>query len=68
MSKTIWLKEETKERLDNIRAKGETFDQVVERLIRVYTTLFSVSETLGPSHYLKEHPLGGKTAEENSHR
>ena len=68
MSKTIWLKDETYNKLEAVREKRETFDKAIERLIRIYTTLFEVSETLGPSHYLKEHPLGGKTAEEIPHR
>lgn len=42
--------------LEAIRGKRETFSQVVERLIRVYASLKDVSETLGPSHYLKERP------------
>jgi len=30
--KTIWLKEETYQRLDRLREKRESFDQVVSRL------------------------------------
>ncbi|GAI07706.1 unnamed protein product, partial [marine sediment metagenome] len=44
---------ETKERLDALRDKGETYDQLVERLLRVYNTIKDVSDTLGPAHYLK---------------
>jgi len=36
--KTIWLKEETYQRLDQLREKRETFDQVVNRLCVVYET------------------------------
>ena len=56
MSKTIWLTDGCYIALDAMREKRETFSQVVERLIRVYATLFEVSETLGPGHYLKKRP------------
>lgn len=37
--KTIWLRPETKESLDALRSKGETFDQAVERLVDIYRQL-----------------------------
>lgn len=49
---TIWLRPATKERLEQIREKRETFDEVVGRLIKVYTTIETVSATLGPGHFL----------------
>ncbi|GAH73496.1 unnamed protein product [marine sediment metagenome] len=52
--KTIWLRPETKERLDALRGKGETFDQVVERLCSVFETIRAIPDTLGP-----QHPVGG---------
>ena len=64
MSKTIRLEDRVYVKLDAIREKRETFSEAVARLIVVYTTIKGVSVTLGPSHYLKEHPLGGRTAEE----
>jgi len=57
--KTIWLRPETKERLEQIREKGETFDEVVLRLIKVYDTIKTVSDTLGPSHYLNRRGVVG---------
>ena len=60
--KTIWLRPETKERLEQIREKRETFDEVVWRLIKVYATIETVSDTLGPGHYLNRRGVVG-TAE-----
>jgi len=34
--KTIWLKEETYQRLDRLREKRESFDQVVSRLCWIF--------------------------------
>jgi len=34
--KTIWLKEETYQRLDQLREKRESFDQVVSRLCWIF--------------------------------
>ena len=68
MSKTIRVTDGVYIALDAIREKRETFSEAVEKAIRVYLTIKDVSDTLGPSHYLKEHPLGGKTAEETPHR
>lgn len=68
MPKTVWLQDGVYIALDGIREKRETFSEVVERLIKVYVTMKEVTNTLGPSHYLKEHPLGGRTAEETPQR
>jgi len=68
MSNTIRLSFEVYQKLDAIREKRETFSEVVDRILRVYATLKEVSDTLGPSHYLKEHPLGGRTAEDSTQR
>ena len=57
MSKTIRLEETTYRKLEAMLRLRETFNEAVVRLLRVYDTLFSVSETLGPSHYLKERPF-----------
>jgi len=54
MSNTIRLSAETYFALEEIREKRETFSQTVDRIIRVYTTMKEVSDTLGPDHYLKE--------------
>jgi len=56
MSKTIRLEDGVYITLDAIREKRETFSEAVERLTRVYLTMKEVSDTLGPSHYLKERP------------
>lgn len=48
--KTIWLRPETKERLENIRGKRETFDEVVQRLCSVFETIKAIPDTLGPNH------------------
>ena len=53
MSRTIRLEERVYNDLEGIREKRETFSQAVERIIRVYVTMKEVSDTLGPSHYLK---------------
>jgi len=66
MSKTIRLEDRVYLALDAIREKRETFSEAVERIMKVFTTIRDVSDTLGPSHYLKERPLGGKTAEEST--
>jgi len=39
--------------LEEVREKRETFSECVERLLRVYDTIKGVSDTLGPSHYLR---------------
>jgi len=54
MSKTIWLRKETYDRLDALREKRETFSEVVDRLINLYVQMSDVSKTLGPSHYLHD--------------
>ena len=59
MSKTIKVEDQVYDRLEEIREKRETFSECVERLLKVYDTIKTVSDTLGPSHYLKERPLVG---------
>jgi len=56
MSKLVRVSDGVYIALEAIREKRETFSEVVERLIKVYVTLKGVSDTLGPSHYLKERP------------
>lgn len=53
MSKPIKLTDGVYIALEAIREKRETFSEAVERLIKVYATIKDVSDTLGPSHYLK---------------
>ena len=50
MPKTVWLKDDTYARLDAIRGKRETFDEVVGRLCSVLETIRAIPDTLGPGH------------------
>ena len=67
-SKGIRLTDGCYTALDAIREKRESFSETVERLIRVYATMRSVSDTLGPSHYLKERPKEGNGKETAANR
>lgn len=58
MSKTIRVEEGVYEQLDKIRDWKESFSQVIERLLKVYKTIYDLSEILGPAHYLQEHKHG----------
>lgn len=62
MSKTIKVEDKVYERLDRMIIHRETFSHVIERLLKVWDKMSEVSNTLGPSHYLKskEPPGGGK--------
>jgi len=62
MAKTIKLEEQTYHGLDNLRGKGETFSQVVGRLLKVAGVIYDVKEILGPTHYLMERPVSGGQA------
>jgi len=53
MSKTIKVSEKTYDALEELRDKRETFDEAVQRLLQVFRTIKGVSDTLGPSHFLK---------------
>lgn len=68
MSKTIKVDDQVYERLDGLIVHRETFSHVIQRLLKVYDIVSKIDDTLGPSHYLREHPLGGKTIEETSDR
>ena len=50
MAKTIKVDEEVYQKLDNERQKGETFSQVVDRMLRVVGQLKEVARTLGPNY------------------
>lgn len=56
MSKTIRVRNQVYNELEELRDKRETFSEVILRLIKLYITMQSVSGNLGPSHYLKERP------------
>ena len=56
MSKSIKVTEEVYKDLLEMQRPRETFSEEIERLLRVYRTLFEVRETLGPSHHLMERP------------
>ena len=67
MNKTIKVEDQVYDRLEEIREKRETFSECVERLLKVYDTIKTVSDILGPSHYLKERPLVVAQTEETTH-
>lgn len=54
MRKSIKLEEQVYLDLERLMVSRETFSEVVARLISVYNTLKSVSDTLGPGHYLQD--------------
>jgi len=64
MSKTIKVEDRVYDRLEEIREKRETFSEAVERLLKVYDTIKTVSDTLGPSHYLKDFKHGPEKIQE----
>ena len=68
MSKTIRLEDEVYNDLDAIREKRETFSKVVERLTKVFNTMKDVSDTLGPSHFLKGRAPGATAGIQTSDR
>jgi len=53
MPKTIWLKDEVYQRLDDERRKGETFSQVVARLVRLAGYLKTALDTPEERNYLR---------------
>lgn len=53
MAKTIKVEEQEYQKLDEIKEKGETFAQVIQRLLDIYAMVFDLSKRLGPSHYLQ---------------
>ncbi len=67
MSKTIKLTDGVYIALDAIRVKGETFSNAVEKAVRVYITVKDVSDTLGPSPYLKGRPPYGEKTQTPTH-
>jgi len=60
LSKSIKVTDGVYIALEAIREKRETFSEAVERLIKVYATIKDVSDTLGPSHYLKSNQPPGE--------
>ena len=52
-SKTIKVSEVNHNRLVALMRPRESFDEVITRLLDLYEMMTSVSETLGPSHYLR---------------
>ena len=67
MSKTVRLEDGVYIALDAVREKRVTFSEAVERIIRVYVTIKNVSDTLGPSHYLKGAPPYGEKTQAPAH-
>jgi len=68
LSKTIKVEDRVYNRLEEIREKRETFSEAVERLLKVYDTIKTVSDTLGPSHYLMERPAIDAREKATTHR
>ena len=60
MSKSIKVSEEVYQELVKEQRPRETFNEEIERFLRVYKTLFNVVETLGPSHSLMQKPEKGE--------
>jgi len=60
VTKTIKLSDESYAALEELREKRETFDQAFKRLLRVYRTIDSLSDALGPGHYLKGDKLASQ--------
>jgi hypothetical protein len=53
MRKSIKVSEQNYLELESLLEPRETFDDVVGRLLHVFRTMRTVSDTLGPSHYLR---------------
>ena len=53
MSKTIRVSDQTYHQIESILAPRETFNEAILRILKVYQQMKTVSDTLGPSHYLK---------------
>jgi len=53
MSKAIKVRDHIYTKLDDMRGKGETFSDVISVLLKVYETIKTTSDILGPSHFLK---------------
>lgn len=60
MTKTIKVSQETYNALEELREKRETFDQAVQRVIKVFKQLEEMSKALGPAHYLKSDSPPGR--------
>ena len=58
MSKQIRVSDEVYERLHEMQRPRETFSELVERLMRVYKSLFEASNLLGSGYHLTERPKG----------
>lgn len=56
MDRTIKLREDVYNRLEEVRGKRETFSEAVGRLLFIRDTIAGVADTLGPSHYLMRRP------------
>ena len=52
MSKSIKVDDKVYERLVELTIHRETFNHVIERLLRLWDMMHNVTEILGPSHYL----------------
>lgn len=56
MSKTIWLKGETYNRLSGLRIGRETFDDIVNRLMRVFRAIQRIPSAQTGEDFFGEEP------------
>ena len=66
MSKTIWLREETYDRLTSLRVGRETFNDIIERLIRVFRAIQRVPYAQSGEDFYREEPLTDARAKETA--
>lgn len=59
MSKRIAIRDDQYKRLQEIQEPRETYADVLERLLKVFSTVSDVRDTLGPHHYLAQRPRVG---------
>jgi len=62
LSKAIKVDEKVYERLEELRDWKETFSEVIERLLKVYDTIYTGRDSLGPAHFVRERPPTGAGA------
>lgn len=68
MSKVIKVSNQVYTALDTLRGQRETFSEVVERLLKLHTTMVDVAKILGPAHYLNNVKRYQENVRETSHQ
>ena len=56
MSHSIKVSDDVYKRLQRLQGPRETYNEVVERCLRIVEEFQGISDRLGPSHYLKQRP------------